>query len=286
MPELVKSDEVVLKGLFVAEPGAGKTSILATANDCPELAPVCFLDFEGGTLAVQHRGDVYRERIKSMAQLDAVFWKLANKKEGWAGFKTIAIDSGSEMADLCLQEIVGEAFTKASSNSELAARDSIDDVQLKDYGKSTRRSTRIFRWFRDLDGVNVLMTALPKAVFPQAPPGATKEDKDRFQNNVRLGLIQPARIMPSFTDKLGTSVLGFLDFAWFLNISPVKGGGTERELLTQPVGPFRFIKTRNPRAAEVFGNGMAVAFENGRPTINGKPAMQTIYEGFAAGVKT
>lgn len=252
MPELIANDGVVLKGLLVGEPGSGKTSILATANDCPALAPLCVVDFEGGTLAVQHRGDVFRERIKSMKQLDDVFWQVVGKKDGWGNFKTLAIDSASEMADLCLQEIVGAAYEKSQGNSELARRDSIDDVQLKDYGQSTRRSTRIFRWLRDLDGVNVLMTALPKAVFPQTPSGATKEDKDRFQTNIRLGLIQPARIAPSFTEKLGTSVLGFLDFAWFLNVSAVKGGGTERELLTQPVGPFRFIKTRKgPRSSGV-----------------------------------
>lgn len=284
MPELVKSEVVVLKGLFVGDPGSGKTSILATCNDVPALAPLCILDFEGGTLAVQHRGDVYRERIKSMAQLDSIFWKIVNKKEGWGDFKTIGIDSGSELADLCLQEIVGAAFDKASGNSELAHRDSIDDVMLQDYGKSTRRNTRVFRWFRDLDGVNVIMTALPKSVFPQAPSNASQADKDRFRKNIDLGLIQPARIMPSFTEKLGTSVLGFLDFAFYLHVSPTKDGESQRELLTQPVGPFRFIKCRNPRAAEVFGKGQPVAFAKGRPWIGDKPAMEFLYDGFRSGV--
>lgn len=284
MPELLKTDELTLKGLFVGEPGSGKTSILATCNDVPALAPLCLLDFEGGGMAVQHRGDVYHERIKSMAQLDAIFWKIVHKKDGWGEFKTIGIDSGSELADLCLQEIVGEAFDKASGNQDLAARDSIDDVQLKDYGKSTRRSTRIFRWFRDLDNVNVIMTALPKTIFPQAPMSASQVDKDRFRKNIELGLIQPARIMPSFTEKLGTSVLGFLDFAFYLNVSAAKGGESQRELLTQPVGPFRFIKCRNPRAVEVFGKGQEVSFAKGKPWIGGVTAMEFLYSGFRMGV--
>jgi len=249
------------------------------------MSPLVLLDFEGGTLAVAHRSDVYRERIKSMKQLDEVFWQIVGKKGEWSEFKTICLDSASEMADLALQEIVGAAFEKSQGNSELARRESVDEVQLRDYGVSTRRSTRLFRSFRDLDDVHVLMTALPKDVYPQPPSSGTKEDKERFQTNIRLGLIQPARSVPAFTDRLGGSILGFLDFCWFLNVSAVKGGGTERELLTQPVGPFRFIKTRSARATEIFGSGMAVAFEGGKPTINGKPAMTHIYEGFAAGVK-
>jgi len=274
---------VALKGLLVGSPGSGKTSILATANDCPEMAPLCVLDFESGLLAVAHRGDVYREQIKSMKHLDEVFWAIVNRKSGWEMFKTIGLDSASELADLCLQEIVGAAFDKATSNSELAHRDDVDSVMLQDYGKSTRRATRLFRWLRDLDGINVIMTALPKDVYAQPPSNASQVDKDRFRKNIDLGLIQPSRTAPAFTEKLGVSVLGFLDFAFYLHSSLTKAGESQRELLTAPVGPFRFIKCRNPRAAEVFGKGQEVAFEGGKPMIGGKPAMQYLYDGFKVG---
>ena len=285
MPSIVRSDEVILKGLLAGWPGSGKTTFLASAADVPALSPVVCLSFEGGLLSVAHRGDIYEERLHSMKQVDEVFWKVVNKDKEWAPFKTLLIDSGSELADLCLQEVVGAAFEKSKGNTELARRDSIDDVQLKDYGLSTRRTTRIFRWLRDLDAINVLFSALPKERYPQVPSNASKEEKQRFEANVKLGIIKPMQVVPSFTDKLGTTILGFLDFCFFLNVVDVKDEGQVRQLITAPVGPLKFIKCRNPRAAEVFGKGLQVDYVGGKPTINGKPAMQVVYDGFAAGVR-
>ena len=83
---------------------------------------------------------------------------------------------------------------------------------------NTSRLKRIFRMFRDAD-FHFIVTALTRQI----------EDDN--------GVLQ--EIAPSFTQKLGEAVMGYMDFVWFLYAD--KEGN--RKLLTQPKGPYR-VKTR------------------------------------------
>jgi len=289
MPEILSSDDLCLKGLVVGPAGGGKTSLFATAADVEEMSPTCVLDFEGGTLSIAHRKDVYRERIKSTSQLQSTFFDIANGKGVHADIKSYFIDSGSEFAELCLEEVSAAAFQASQQNDRLAPRASIDDVQLKDYGSSTRRTRRLFRWFKDLDGKHVLISALPQFRYPQPPSNASETDKRAFEENIKRGLIKPIQIVPAFTQKLGDGVVGFVDFAWYLNVIE-KEGKLVRQLITQRTGPLLFIKTRGPHFAEALGAGVEVTMENGTPTINGQPAMRYLFNLYrstlAKGVKS
>ncbi len=276
MPEILTADELCLKGLIVGPAGGGKTSLFATAADVPEMSPTCVLDFEGGTLSIAHRKDIYRERIKSTTQLQSVFFDIANGKGVHADIKSYFIDSGSEFAELCLEEVSAAAFAASQENSNLAHRESVDDVQLKDYGKSTKRTRRLFRWFKDLDGKHVLISSLPQFRYPQPPTNASEGDKRQFEENIKRGLIKPVQIVPAFTQKLGDGVVGFVDFAWYLNVVE-KEGVTVRQLITSPVGPLRFIKTRGPHFANALGAGVQVDMIDGTPTIQGEPALRYLY---------
>lgn len=276
MPEILTSDELCLKGLVVGPAGSGKTSLFATAADVPEMSPTCLLDFEGGTLSIAHRKDIYRERIKSTKQLQDTFFDIANGKGVHADIRSYFIDSGSEFAELALEEVAAEAYRAALGNERLAPRESVDDVQLKDYGKSTKRTRRLFRWFKDLDGKHVLISSLPQFRYPTPPSNATEQDKRAFDENIKRGLIKPVQIVPAFTQKLGDGVVGFVDFAWYLNVIE-KDGKQVRQLITSPVGPLKFIKTRGPFFADALGGGVEVQMVDGTPTINGEPAMRFLF---------
>ncbi len=288
MPSLVSTAHIILKGLLVGFPGVGKTSTFATAADCEEMSPVLALDFEGGLLSVSHRKDIWEERIRTIAELEALFWNLANRDKSLEldGVfpKTVIPDSGSALADLCLEEIARAAFQAyRQTPDKLAARADQDDVQLKDYGKSTRRMTRIFRWFRDVPDVNVLMTALPSLIYP-SPPSNDDKSKRAFEDNVKRGLIKPMEIKPLFTNKLCTNVLGYQDFAWFLNQSEVAVEGQtekkqQRKLITRPWGALRYIKTRGAKVEAILNGVLDVECVPGQgPTIEGVPAMKYIYD--------
>jgi hypothetical protein len=282
MPELLNVDELVLKGLIVGGAGSGKTSLFATAADVEEMSPCCVLDFEGGTLSIAHRKDIYRERIRSTAQLEKVFWEIAGEKGVHKDIRSYFIDSGSEFGELALEEVAAKAFDRAAANPNLAQRESIDDVQLKDYGTATKRVRRLFRWFKDLDGKHVLISSLPAFRYPPAPENLGEQEKRKREEAVKLGLIKPVAIEPQFTQKLANAITGFVDFAWFLNVIEKKDEGQAprhvRQLVTQPVGPLKFIKTRGAFFAQALGAGREVTFEDGTPRIEGVPAMKFVFD--------
>lgn len=281
MPELLSVDDLVLKGLVVGGAGSGKTSLFSTAADVEEMSPSCVLDFEGGTLSIAHRKDIYRERIRSTEQLEKVFWEIAGEKGVHKDIRSYFIDSGSEFGELALEEVAKKAYERAQTNERLAPRESIDDVQLKDYGTATKRVRRLFRWFKDLDGKHVLISALPQFRYPPAPENLSEGEKRKREEAVKLGLIKPVAIEPQFTQKLANAIVGFVDFAWFLNVVEKKeeaGVRQVRQLVTQPVGPLKFIKTRGAFFAQALGGGREVTFEDGVPCIEGIPAMKFVFD--------
>jgi hypothetical protein len=280
MPTLLtRAGAGCLKGLLVGPAGSGKTSLLSTAADVEDLSPTCFLDFEGGTLSVAHRAqNVYHERIRSTDQLQKVFWDIAAGKDAHADIKSYVIDSGSEFAALCLEEVAAAAYQEAMRNPDRASRESVDDLQLKDYGKATKRVRRLFRWFKDLDEKHVFITSLPQFRYPPAPE--SEQEKRRRDEAIRLGLIKPVQVVPDFTEKLGNAVVGFVDFAWYLHPAETKDRGLVRQLLTQPAGPVKFPKTRGALFADALGPQREVSMVDGVSQIEGKPALAWVYETF------
>lgn len=275
-PEILKSDDLLLKVLLVAAAGAGKTSLFATAADCEALSPACVLDFEGGTLSIAHRGDIFRERIRSTKHLAQVHEDIVAGKGVHKDIRSYFIDSGTEFAEVALEEVSSAAFEASQANANLAQRADVDDVQLKDYGRSTKRVRRLFRWFKDLDGKNVFISALPQFRYPQPPANASEQDRRQFDANIQRGLIKPMQIVPAFTQKLGDGVVGFVDAAWYLNVIE-RDGKPVRQLITSPVGPLKFIKTRGPRFAAALAGGKEVELVNDRPSIEGVPAMHFLH---------
>lgn len=222
--------DIKINALLYGPQGAGKTRMAATVNDCPEMSPGFFLNIEGGLLSVTYRGDVEYTDVRSVAEVEEIFWAVRKgivDKDADSQFKdvkSIVIDSGSELQTLSLEGLAREGAKKKSTRD-------IDDVYLEDYGKSTREIARLFRWFRDLP-VHFIVTALPQQIFPK---GAEN--------------LPPIEIRPQFTQKLSNHVLGYMDMVWYLWMNPETGA---RQFLTRDKGVYR-AKTRGSRFAEALG---------------------------------
>jgi len=143
--------------------GAGKTTFAAMAQDHPDMKDVLFLDCEGGLMSVVSRGDIHYERIHSTAQLEEVFWKIANGDPEYRQFRTFVIDSVTELQAVNIEEVVSESIEKEKRRGRVDR--SIDEPHLRDYGKRTSRLRRILRWYKNLP-VNAIPTALPKYSYP------------------------------------------------------------------------------------------------------------------------
>lgn len=237
MPEIyrVKPDGATMNILLYGSPGVGKTTLAATAQDHPSLRDVLFLNVEGGLLTISGRGDIQAVDVRTMGDLEQLFWNLRDRKGEYAAIKTVVIDSGSELQTLNVEEIV------TTSKKQHPDRDT---VFLEDWGKSTQQLRRVFRWFRDLP-INVIVTALPKNTY-------------RGQGSTEI-----AAVKPSFTDKLGESVMGYVDAVWYMYVTP----DGVRHLLTRKRGVYE-AKTRG------------IAFAAALGEVVDEPTIPELYETF------
>lgn len=251
MPYPVQSIKPFINILLCGEPGVGKTTFAAGAQRHPGMRNVLFLNIEGGLLSVAGVQGVEVEDIASVDELEAVFWKLVNKEEGYGHFQTVVIDSGTELQTLDLEQVATTAFTAERAeekDKKKHKRKSVDNIWLEDYGENSARLKRVFRWFRDAP-FNLIVTALAKSDFEKLPRGATRE---------------PAllSVRPAFTAKLGMSVEGYMDFVWQLSqqeVTVTEATDTEaavtemrRFLLTSQNGPYR-AKTRGAKFSLALG---------------------------------
>ncbi len=223
--------------LIGGESGVGKTSLAASAVEHPDFSPLLVADLEGGVRSITHRKDVYVDRISSVKELENLAWKLQTKSQDYGDFKALLLDSGSELQSLDL-----EHTAKAAHEKDPEKREDVDDLQIGDYAQSTTRLRRVFRMLRNLN-IHIITTAFLAKQYPPVPPGKDElKAKLKQAELIKAGLIKPMSIKAQFTDKLGASLMGFVDCAWFL-FTRERDGKTERFLITKPTGPVH-AKTR------------------------------------------
>lgn len=261
----ISQTRTYLNILIYGNPGIGKTWLTATAQSHKDMQNVYFLNVEGGlaTIAgvegIKAIDIVGIERFKptpekpallpNQSTLEDEFWKLAAKQGDYANINTVIIDSGTEIQTLNLEILSSEAMKKNKNRSQ-------DELWIDDYGKSTAQLKRIFRWFRDLP-MNVIITALPQQVYPKGEGKKT---------------LEPVEVRPQFTEKLGVSVMGYMDMVWY-----IYSDSDQRYLLTQEHGVFK-AKTRGIYFSEQLGTKVLLKNVND-PKSEGHD-LSSIYELF------
>lgn len=225
-----------IKAMIYGEPGCGKTSLAATAQDHDEMAPVAFANIEGGLLSVSHRKDIHAVDIRNTNELYALYRAIKHKEDPFGDINTLIIDNMSELQTLNLDEIVQAAM--GSGKAKDRNRESEDEIWQEDYGQSTVQLSRVIRWFKNLD-INVIVTAHAKFVYPPS------------SKNQRQGVQEadPVAVLPMLTQKLCKGVMGMVDFCWYLQYEPE---ANERLMLTRPDGIYQ-AKTRGHKFAKALG---------------------------------
>lgn len=188
-----KVSETVLKFNFMVYglSGVGKTRLSGSAFDVPELCPILLLNIEGGDLTL--RGlwpDIEAVRITSWDQLKRVYETL---KQGNHGFKTVILDSVTEMQKLGMDHTM---FQRHGS-------DDLAVPEIKEWNINVEQVRKFVRAFRDLENVNVIITALERV------------DIDKRT--------QLSRKKPSLSGKVADEVAGFLDIVTYLYVGDVDG---------------------------------------------------------------
>lgn len=178
-----------VKVLVYGQAGAGKTTLIKTAP-----APL-ILSAEAGLLSLAGTDIPYVE-IHSIAELGEVGQWITQSKEA-AQFKTICLDSISEIAEVCLSE----------------AKQSLKDGRAA-YGEMADQMSKVIRAYRDIPGRNIYFTA--------------KMDKSESDTGARL-------FAPSMPGKTLTQQLPyFFDEVLALRLVTDKDGNTGRALMCAP----------------------------------------------------
>ncbi len=180
-----------VKLLVYGQAGAGKTSLI------PTLPNPIVLSAEGGLLSIQDAELPYIE-ITTMAELQEAYKWLAESQEA-AQFESVAIDSISEIAEVCLN------YEKKVNKDPRAA-----------YGAMQEQMADIIRAFRDLPAKHVYMSA--------------KLEKTQDE----MGRILYAPSMPG--NKTGQSLPYFFDEVLALRVEKDAEGATQRALMCDSDG--------------------------------------------------
>jgi hypothetical protein len=223
-----------LKLMVYGDPGVGKTTLASQAQDHPYMSPALLLNLEGGLLAVQARDDIDQVRIQAIADLEEVLLMLGSRAESVAHYRTVILDSASEMVSKALQEWIVRGKNRLDAKGKGDPDRSIDEAQIEDYGRSGTQMRRLFQAFRDLPH-HTILTSLAKQVQPDTNNAAAKR------------LMQPIEVRPAMTDSVGTAAMGVVDHLWYF----YERDG-QRHLLTQRSGPYH-AKTRGERFAPALG---------------------------------
>lgn len=182
--------------LVYGESGVGKTTLAGSAVEVPEMRPVIFLDIEGGTLSLRDTyPEVEKVRIDSWYDLEYVY---ADLKSNPTKYKTVVLDSISELQEFGMDEIMSRAVKKAEDEGD--ERDP-DLPQIGEHGKSANRMRKVVRRFRDLP-MNTIFTALERV------------DEDAKRRKY---------VKPALAPKLAGQLPGFLDVVLYMYNKEVDG---------------------------------------------------------------
>lgn len=179
--------------MIYGDPGSGKTFLAGTAQDSPYMADVHVFNIDGGMMTLAQRGDIHATDVRSVADLERELHSLAARDEKYATTKTVVIDNVTELQTLALE---GITTTEYASRRKKDRTYTIDQVYLEDYGLAGKQIARVLRGFRDLP-VNVIYIA---------------HRKDRMRPGTNV--LEESK--PNLTEKLSTSVMGYMDFVWYL----------------------------------------------------------------------
>lgn len=225
--------------------GSGKTSLAGSSADVPAMQDVLMIDAESGDLSIndspiiqnKDRIDVVRattfkqvarvqEFLKSHCKLrDEGNLDKLREQEAWLRgcdpteiqtprqYRTVIIDSLSEVEQYCLYALMGIDSTKIPDDGDT------DVARFEEFRKNNQMVQLLVRAFRDLP-MNVIMVC------------STQYTQDE---------VKRMHYTPALTGKLSSQVQGFVDVVGFLTVEKGTDGAKPmevRRLFVQPIDKF------------------------------------------------
>jgi len=131
-----------LNMLIYGEAGVGKTWLAGSASSVPTMRNVLYLDAEAGKATLREHPDVEIIPARRWDDYISVYNAL---RAGGHSYKTVVLDSLSEIAEQCKDQVM----TEMKADPENESRDA-DIPSIREWGKLQVRMTRLIRLYRDL----------------------------------------------------------------------------------------------------------------------------------------
>lgn len=192
------SDIEFLNILIYGESAIGKTTLIGSAAEHEFFMPMLVVDIEGGTTTIRKRKDIDVVRAKTIKDVQVIQNELYKDTSGH--YRTVAIDSLTELQDLDLRAIMKQA---ADANANV----NIDVPSPREWGITRNHIRQVVRAYRDLP-MNTLMTAL------------VLEEKEEGR---------PTKLYPSLPGKMRGEIAGFMDIVGYY-YKERKGSGFVRRM--------------------------------------------------------
>lgn len=194
-----------LNMLIYGDSSVGKTWLAGSASEVASMAPVLFIDVEGGSLTL---GSAFPSvdivRITEWKELDDIYGELYSMKHQ---YKTVVIDSLTELQYFNMERIMAELVKKGRSSGKDVDPDVPDQ---REWGISRSQIRRVVTAFRDLP-MHTIFTALAKV-----------------EKSKRTGL---ETTLPSLPGKLANEIPALVDMVLYMYVKLVNDT-TNRLLLT------------------------------------------------------
>lgn len=205
--------------LIYAPAGHGKTYFLGTGAKDNRVAPMLLLDFEAGVESIRSHvketkvedignpvpGKIDVVRIKAWSDLESVYDLLLSNKSYMEKYKSVALDSLTEMNYLNLTTIVENSMATNPRHME-------DVAEMSDYLRSAFMMRKIVRGFRDLPVHSFFTAGVQEVTDPVS---------------------KVPHVVPALNGKMALEVPGLVTIVGYLGID-----GEKRVLLTQPASRF------------------------------------------------
>lgn len=211
--------------LVYGDPGVGKTTFAASADEIPSFRKTLHIDIEGGSMSFEHRYpkveiihlDEYDQKDQWQKLYD-IYEHLRDNRG--AGYGTVIIDNLSEAQKIAMIKVMEDAKLRADDPDKIEP----EVPRQRDWGVNLERMRMMVRSFRDLP-VHTIITAHEKEA-----------------TNPRTGAIKKA---PSLSGKLTNEVAGFFDIV--LRMYVVEIDGVDTRVIATAASEDYIAKDRSDR---------------------------------------
>ena len=212
----VQSPEKIefLKMLIYGESGAGKTTLIGTAQDSPLTNPAFLLDIEGGSTVLNDKPQIDVRQARKMIGDGSVqeIADILHKNPKY--YKLFSLDSLTELREIDMSEVMQEQFNKKPETTDIYV------PSPREWGKSGSRVKEVLRYLKDLPCHVVVTTLVSEST------------------NDRTGI---TKIEPMLPGQLKGQVPGFFDIVGYLRVT-IKNG--------EAVRTMQFAKTERVMAKD------------------------------------